>query len=116
MKNSIFILSLVMLIYSCGKEIANAIASSPSNVTTAPWRGSRTKIEATASNSEKDSICISEFGSDYVSGTNTEYLGYSQNTSAIGHGSPGITVANSDEYFANYFPHPGPFSVFCIHK
>jgi hypothetical protein len=111
MRNSIFILSLLMLIFSCGKEIATAIATSPSNLTTAPWRETRHSIDPAATNSEKDALCNSEFGSDYIAGTATEFSGYSN-----GIYTTGIVIANQSTIFANSSGGTGNYSLFCIHK
>ena len=89
MNNRLFWLGLIMLIISCGKQISSAIASSPSNTTTAPWRITRTTIASNASLADKDSLCINEFGSDFITGTDVEVIGY------MNYALPVVTTGNN---------------------
>lgn len=108
MKNLFFVLSLLMFIFSCGKEIASAVASNPSNTTTAPWRFTRGTISSDVTNSEKDLLCVSEFGSDYVAGTSHEF--YSVVVNVVGYTvvANRTNVINANSVMTD--------SVFCFHK
>ena len=119
MRNSIFILGLLMLIFSCGKEIATAIASSPSNLSTAPWRMTRVDLPYQSDIVIKDGLCVSEFGTDYVTGTYAEYMGYAQSTSValvsdLNHPFGAGASSSGDGSPPVYTPLTA--SVFCIHK
>lgn len=120
MKNTVFILGLIMLIYSCGKDIANAIATVPSNVTSAAWRQTRSKIAFTATDQEKDQRCEAEFGSDFVAGTVFElqgFMGWNYTPRMVtALFEPGMygSMCDSNGVCTNHTP--DPTSIFCIHK
>ncbi len=114
MKNSVFILGLIMLIYSCGKDLASAIASNPSNTTTAPWRVTRASVSSDVTNAVKDQSCVSEFGSDYMAGNTIEANGmvrWTVNGTSV---NLALCVANYDRSLSSGAIDPVP--VFCIHK
>lgn len=114
MKHSIFILGLIMLIYSCGKEIASAIASNPSNLTTAPWRTTRGTIASDSTNTLKDKFCVSEFGADYVVGSTHEAMVLGTYTSTGSSINPTLGVSDFDQPITG--GGIGPVRLFCIHK
>ena len=112
-QNLIFVFSIIMLIYSCGKDISNAVASSGSP--TAPWRITRGEIAYSSTIAQKDAICSSEFGADFIVGRYKEGVAY------LGNSMAGVNMSDG-EFRSTPISYDGSTtltdtdSVFCIRK
>jgi hypothetical protein len=116
MSRLLFMLSLALFIISCGKDIANALASNAGS-TLAPWRITREAHPYELTNAEKDAVCRASFGSDYMAGMEQEFYGL-----ATGR-HPGTVFLFAENNYGVYFQSNGtvstnnyPGKLFCIRR